>query len=115
MKYKASCHCGQVAFEFEGEIKDGLACNCSICHRKGSLLWFTGLSSVKMLTGAEALRDYTFNKHVIKHRFCANCGIHTHGEGKDPHGKDVAAINLRCVEGLDFDGLKVNHYDGRAI
>ena len=29
--YKGSCHCGGIAFEVEGAIDSGLACNCSIC------------------------------------------------------------------------------------
>ncbi len=40
MKYKGSCHCGKVAFEVEGELNEAMACNCSMCSRKGSLLWF---------------------------------------------------------------------------
>jgi hypothetical protein len=40
MKYKGSCHCGRVAFEVEGTIESALSCNCSMCQRKGSLLWF---------------------------------------------------------------------------
>jgi hypothetical protein len=35
MKYKGSCHCGRVAFEVEGTIESGLACNRSMCERKG--------------------------------------------------------------------------------
>jgi len=34
--YKGSCHCGKVAFEVEGELAGAMACNCSICSRKGS-------------------------------------------------------------------------------
>ena len=33
MKYNGSCHCGRVAFEAEGAIKEAVACNCSICQR----------------------------------------------------------------------------------
>jgi len=52
---------------------------------------------------------------VISHRFCATCGIHAYGEGKDPKGNAMAAVNIRCIEGLDLDGIPVTHYDGRAI
>ena len=38
MRYKGSCHCGQIAFEVEGELDTALSCNCSICARKGALL-----------------------------------------------------------------------------
>ena len=57
MKYKGSCHCGRVAFEVEGEIKGAMACNCSICQRKGSLLWFVPRAQLQLLTpeGAASL------------------------------------------------------------
>lgn len=35
MKYQGSCHCGRIAFEVEGSIDSVLACNCSMCGRKG--------------------------------------------------------------------------------
>ena len=40
MKYEGSCHCGNVAFEVEGEFDSGLDCNCSMCRRRGGLLAF---------------------------------------------------------------------------
>ena len=33
-RYAGSCHCGDVAFEAEGEIGELLECNCTICSRK---------------------------------------------------------------------------------
>lgn len=92
-----------------------MACNCSICSRKGSLLWFLPRSSLKLLTPEEDLTTYTFNKHVIQHRFCRVCGIHPFGEGKDPKGNLSAAINIRCLEGLDLDSVPVKHFDGRSM
>jgi len=50
MMYKGSCHCGQIVFEAEGEIKQVIACNCSICRRKGSLLWFVPAEKFRLLT-----------------------------------------------------------------
>ena len=98
MIYKGSCHCGKVAFEVEGEIKGAVACNCSICSRKGSLLWFVPREKLNVLTPEDAAATYTFNKYHIKHRFCPTCGIHPYGEGVDPKGNSMAAINIRCLE-----------------
>ena len=113
MKYRGSCHCGNVKFEVEGEVDSGLACNCSMCSRKGSLLWFVPRASLKVLTPDANASTYTFNRHVIKHRFCPHCGIHVYGEGKDPKGNDMGAINLRVLEDFDLDAVKVHHYNGR--
>ena len=115
MKYTGSCHCGRVRFEAEGEIDDGLACNCSICSRKGSLLWFVPRTSFRLTTPEDAASTYTCTKHVIKHSFCPDCGIHTHGEGKDRSGNAIAAVNLRCVDGIDLKAIKVVEFDGRAL
>jgi len=113
--YTGSCHCGAVAFEVDGEIDAALACNCSICARKGSLLWFVPRSSLRLKTPDEAAGSYTFNKHVIRHRYCRTCGIHTHGEAVDAQGHAGAAINLRCIEGLDLDAIPVQRFDGRSL
>lgn len=115
MKYRASCHCGKVAVEFEGEIKEVLACNCSICQRKGSLLWFLPRGELELVSSEDAASTYTFNKHVIRHRFCPTCGIHPYAESADSKGNPMAAINVRCIGGIDLDALAVKHFDGRSV
>jgi hypothetical protein len=114
MKYRGSCHCGNVAFEVEGEIKNAMACNCSICQRKGALLWFVPRDSLKLLTADAATRVYEFNKHAIKHRFCPTCGIHPYADGTDSKGNQMAAINVRCLDGIELQGIPVTHVDGRS-
>jgi hypothetical protein len=115
VRYKGSCHCGTIAFEVEGEITKGLACNCSICQRKGSLLWFVPRNSLALSTPEENSRVYMFNKHLLKHRFCPTCGIHPYAEGKDPKGNEMAAVNIRCLEGIDLSAIPVTHFDGRSV
>ncbi|MBE0624657.1 MAG: GFA family protein [Burkholderiales bacterium] len=114
MMHKGSCHCGRISFEVEGDITGAMACNCSICQRKGSLLWFVPREKMRLLSAEDAARSYTFNKHVIKHRFCPTCGMHPYGEGVDPKGNAMAAINIRCLEGIDLESVPVNMFDGRS-
>ena len=113
--HKGSCHCGRIAFEVDGEIDSGLACNCSMCSRKGSLLWFVPRGKLRLLTPESDLATYRFNKHVIQHHFCPDCGIHPFGEGRDRNGNAMAAVNLRCIEGLDPDSIPVKRFDGRSL
>ncbi|MBS7661349.1 GFA family protein [Pseudomonas lalucatii] len=115
MNYRGSCHCGRIAFEVEGEIDKAMACNCSICQRKGSLMWFVPRDKLYLLTPDQDAATYSFNKHVIQHRFCPRCGIHPYGEGRDPKGNAVAAINIRCLEGIDLERIPVERFDGRAL
>ncbi len=115
MIYKGSCHCGRIAFEVDGEINGAMACNCSICSRKGSLLWFVPREKLHLLTPEEAASTYMFNKHAIQHRFCPVCGIHPYGEGVDSKGQRMAAINVRCLESVDLAAIPVKNFDGRSL
>jgi hypothetical protein len=115
MKYTGSCHCGGIKFEVEGDFREVMACNCSICSRKGSLLGFVPEEKLKLLTPKERMSTYTFNKHVIKHHFCPTCGIHPLAEAKDRSGRPMAAINVRCLEGVDLESLKVKPFDGASM
>ncbi|HEX4479445.1 MAG TPA: GFA family protein [Rudaea sp.] len=112
MKHKGSCHCGKVAYEVEGDIDSVMACNCSMCQRKGSLLWFAPIANFKRLTPESNEKSYLFNKHVIDHRFCTNCGMHPFAVGVNPKGEKMAAINVRCIENIDLERIPVKHYDG---
>jgi hypothetical protein len=114
MNYRGSCHCGRVAFEVEGTIDSVLSCNCSMCQRKGSLLWFVARDKLRVLTPESNASTYLFNKHVIKHRFCPNCGIHPYGEGTDAKGNATGAINVRCIEDIDLKSIPVKEFDGRS-
>lgn len=115
MRYRGSCHCGNVQFEVEGEPDSALACNCSICQRKGSLLWFVPMGQFHLLTDDNNSRTYTFNQHIIQHHFCPVCGIHPYAEGMDKSGNKMAAINLRCLQDFDLDSLEVTHFNGREL
>lgn len=112
MTYRGSCHCGRVAFEVEGELTEAMACNCSICTRKGAPIWFVPRGALRLVTPERDLASYSFNRHIILHRFCATCGIHCFGEGLDPKGNPMAAVNIRCLEGIDLEAIQLRHFDG---
>ena len=43
------------------------------------------------------------------------CRIHPCGEGVDPKGRAMAAVNIRCIEGIELDGVPVTPFDGRSL
>jgi hypothetical protein len=115
MSYSATCHCDAVEVEVDGDVpKEAMACNCSHCRRKGFLLAFVSRDTARLVRGEDQLETYQFNKHVIDHRFCKTCGVQPLAEGKGPDGAPVTMVNLRCVDGLDLDALKINNYDGAS-
>jgi hypothetical protein len=115
MIHKGSCHCGKVTFEVEGDLGSVISCNCSICSRKGALLWALPKQQVQFHSETGTLGRYTFHRHVLAHRFCTSCGIHTHGEDVAEAGEPNVYINIRCLEGVDLESIPVQHFDGRSF
>lgn len=115
MTHKGSCHCGKIAYEVDGEVKEAVECNCSICSRRGYLLWFVPREQVRLSTPDGDMVHYAFNQHRIKHYFCPDCGCAPFGMGTDKTGKTMVAVNVRCLEGVDIKALKVNFFDGKSL
>ena len=115
MMYQGSCHCGRIAYEVEGDIAQVTQCNCSHCARKGFLLWFGPRSALRLKTPEPVLSQYTFNRHHIRHQFCAVCGCAPFAFGKDSKGNDTVAVNVRCLPDVDPAGLKITQFDGRKL
>jgi hypothetical protein len=111
-----SCHCGAIAFEVETDLEQVVECNCSHCSRKGYLLAFAPIESLRIIRGENDLATYTFNTHKIRHHFCPTCGCAPFGRGTTPKtGREVAAINVRCLEGVEPASLKIVQVDGRSF
>lgn len=115
MRYTGSCHCGNMRFEVEGELTEVVACNCSICARKGALLWSVAREKVRLLGAGQGVGCYTFNRHAIAHLFCQTCGMHPFAEDAGAEDGRSAYINVRCLEGIDPTKLPVIEFDGRAM
>ena len=115
--YTGGCQCGAVRYDVELDLdQDVIACNCSRCGRMGFLLSFAPASKFTLKSGADNLTQFEFNKHVIKHQFCKTCGVQSFAYGKRPtDGAELAAINVRCLDGIDVDTLKVKKVDGRKF
>ena len=113
--YSGGCQCGKVRYEVSFELGEVLSCNCSRCSRLGSLLAFAPISEFKLQSGKDVLTTYKFNKHVIDHKFCSVCGVQPFSSGKTPDGNEMAAINVRCLDGVEVDSLTIKKFDGRRL
>lgn len=111
--YRGSCHCGTVTYEVQTDLATVLSCNCSICSRAGYLLAFVPAEQFKLLSGKDAQRDYQFNKRNIHHLFCSTCGVRSFGHGTGPDGSQMYAVNVRTLEGVDLDALKIQKVNGK--
>ena len=77
---------------------------------------FAPATHFKLLSGEADLTKFEFNKHMIQHQFCSTCGIQSYAIGTHPKtGAKMAAINVRCLDAVDVDALKVKKVDGRSL
>lgn len=114
MKYTGNCHCKKVTFEVDMNMEGIISCNCSYCSIKGLLLGFAPRDNFTLLTGENNLTIYKFNKHVLDHPFCKDCGVQAFSFGDGPDGKPVVAINVRALNEVDLETLAPTPFDGKS-
>ncbi len=114
-QHKGSCHCGAVTYTCNADLENTITCDCSMCQRAGTILTFVPASEFDLRSGEDRLTSYKFNKKVIDHLFCSICGIKSFGRGKDREGNDTVAVNVRCLEDVDLQGLEPAHYNGKDL
>jgi len=63
----------------------------------------------RLLAGAGALTEYTFNTGTAKHRFCRICGIKSfYIPRSHPDGVDV---NVHCLDAATIESVDVQPFD----
>lgn len=112
--YTGGCHCGAVRYEVRMKLEGAITCNCSICSKTGTMLAFVPASDFELKSGADALTDYQFGRKNIHHLFCSRCGIRSFARAKMPNGTPMAAINVRCLDGVDLAQVPLQPFDGRS-
>ncbi len=109
--YRGGCHCGEIAFEVDGELGEAIECNCSICTKKGYLHWIVPRERFRLLSSDDGIVTYSFNTGVAKHYFCAICGCAPYYVPRSAPEK--IDVNIRCLDGVDIATLKLGYFDGR--
>ena len=114
--YTGGCHCGEVRYQTTTDLAKVITCNCSICMKRGALWTFVSPEQFALRSGEECLTDYQFNKKVIHHLFCPQCGVGSFSRGKSPKsGQEMIVVNVRCLDDVDIAALKVTPFDGRSL
>jgi hypothetical protein len=111
--YSGSCHCGRVKFEVDAEIDHVRAGNCSICRRRGALLFRVDPEQLRVLTSVDDLQTYQFHTHTALDYFCPTCGVLPFRRPRT--APDTWSINVRCLKGIDLDAIEVKHLDCRRL
>lgn len=110
--YEGGCHCGAVRFEVDlppaFEVED---CNCSICARSGNIHVIVPSMRFRLLQGADAMTEYTFNTGGAKHRFCKTCGVKSFYVPRS--NQDGFAVTYRCIDDWMALDVTINAFDGQ--
>lgn len=113
--YNGSCHCGQVRYDVTTDLGNVVTCNCSICQKRGALWTFVPPESFALRAGGEDLTDYQFGKKTIHHLFCPQCGVGAFSRGTTADGREMIAVNIRCLDEVDIGALTLKSFDGRSL
>lgn len=110
LTHRGGCHCRRVRFEVQAPAQvQALDCNCSICRMSGFLHLIVPANRFTLVSGADALVDYSFNTGIARHRFCRHCGIKSfYLPRSHPDGID---INVRCMDAGTIATLTVIPFD----
>jgi hypothetical protein len=68
-----------------------------------------------LLSGEDVLVDYLFNRRVIHHFFCRDCGVESFARAKTKDGREMFAVNIRCLDGIDTSALSPKPFDGKSL
>jgi hypothetical protein len=113
--YEGGCHCGKVRYQVVTDPSEAIACNCSQCAKHGLWLTFATPEKFNLLSGEDGLVDYRFNKKVIHHFFCRDCGVESFARARTKDGREMIAVNIRCLDGLDISALSPKPFDGKSL
>jgi len=109
--YEGGCHCGAVRFEVRVREHRALACNCTICAKKGMINLIVPPEDFTLLAGEDALETYRFNTGQARHRFCRTCGVHPFSRPRSHPGQ--FDVNLRCLDGEALARFTIEPFDGQ--
>ena len=124
MRYAGSCHCGAVRFEIDADIDHVRVCDCSVCSKRGALIYRVAADALRLLTPLEQLSAYRWGSLTATDYFCTVCGILPFRKPGHPTPQERAAgvqlfdgwaVNTRCLEGFDPSSVPVRRIHGGRL
>ena len=123
--YTGSCHCGKIRFEIDAEIDHVRVCDCSVCSRRGALIFRVEEDCFRLLSpDINQLSLYQWGTKTAKDYFCPTCGILPFRRPSALTKEEIAkgmkpfsgwAINTRCLENFDLENVPKKQIQGSAL
>ncbi|GJE91495.1 GFA domain-containing protein [Phanerochaete sordida] len=117
-EYTGGCHCKRFRYRFHWRpFHDGTheisACNCSVCSMKGMAFTHMHTDAFALTAGTrEELTEYRFGRRVFARFFCPTCGVEIFETKED---EDMLGVNVRTVDGVDMEKLRIKPFDGATL
>ena len=122
--HRGSCHCGAVRFEIDAEIGHVRVCDCSVCRRRGGLMFRVAAGALRILTPMDALHIYRWGSQTAEDYVCRTCGILPFRKPSQRTADEIDAgvlpfdgwsINVRCIDGIDLNSLPIVRIAGSDL
>jgi hypothetical protein len=110
----ARCHCGAVQITVSHKPRQLTSCNCSICHRYGTLWAYYRAGSVRLKCRPGALEHYSWGKEWLRFARCRTCGCVTHWSPNGARKDSRMGINARNFEPEAIAAVRIRRLDGAS-
>lgn len=98
--YHGNCHCGRYRFELNvPEIKEAIACTCSLCTKKGYLWLIPPPDAFKVIRDDGQLTEY--RSSTVQDKFCNYCGTGVVCEHSVGPLRGQFAVNVRAIQEIN--------------
>jgi len=111
--YEGSCHCGKARFSVDLDLDHVRVCDCSICLKRGALVYRVQEKDFRALTPLKELTLYQWHTRTAKDYFCPVCGILPFRRPRT--APELWTINVRCLEGIDLATIPVENVQGANL
>ncbi|HWA29736.1 MAG TPA: hypothetical protein VG867_01500 [Rhizomicrobium sp.] len=111
---EASCHCGAVKLEIAQAPETVKDCNCSICHRYGTLWAYYPLDQVRITPRHDATDIYMWSDRAIEFHRCKICGCVAYWWPAD-EGVNRMGVNANLMPREILEKAKVIAFDGASM
>ena len=105
---RGSCHCQTVRLILTERPHEVIACDCSLCSRRG-MLWAHYDDSQVATDGYT--EGYVWGSETIRFHHCPKCGCTTHWHSNTQLGGRIG-VNARLIDGFhEAGGASTSQYD----
>lgn len=108
----ATCHCGAVTVEVPRRPRMLTSCNCSICHRYGTLWAYYRDADVRLVAKRGSTEEYRRAGHPRRFIRCKTCGCVMQWKKVTIGPATYAGVNARNFDPAEIAKARISRLDG---